>query len=247
MPGPINEPAVCRGEPSYVWRAGQERRLQLVQRYAPLDGQWILDVGCGLGLYTSAFRRFTPTVFGVEIEFERAAQARRRAAGVVVAPAEALPFADDCFDVVFSHEVIEHVRDDRLATRELVRVARPGGRVVIFAPNRWWPFETHGHFWRGRYHFGNTPLINYLPDVWRNRLAPHVRVYTGHRLRSLLTGLPVQVVVHRRIYPGFDKVAAQHPALARLVRSLLYALEQTPLQVLGLSHLLVLEKNKPVF
>lgn len=234
--------AASRGEPSYVWRAGQERRLQFVLRYAPLAGRRVLDVGCGLGLYTSAFRRFTPAVFGVEIELERAVQAVGRAAGVAVSPGEHLPFAADAFDVVFSHEVIEHVDDDALAAREMVRVVRPGGRVAIFCPNRWWPFETHGHFWRGRYHFGNTPLINYLPDRWRDRLAPHVRVYTGRRLRALFAGLPVRVVAHVRIFPGFDNVAARHPGLAHLVRGLTYALEHTPLQVLGLSHFLVLEK-----
>ncbi len=237
-----SDKASSRGEPSYVWRAGQERRLQLVNRYAPLAGRSVLDVGCGLGMYTAAFRRFTPAVFGVEIEFERAAQACSRAAGVAVSPGERLPFADDTFNVVFSHEVIEHVADDVLAAREMVRVARPGGRIVVFCPNRWWPFETHGHYWRGRYHFGNTPLINYLPDVWRNRLAPHVRVYTGRRLRSLFASLPVQVVVHLRIFPGFDNVAARHPALGRLVRGVTYALENTPLQVLGLSHFLVVQK-----
>lgn len=234
--------ASSRGEPSYVWRAGQERRLELVRRYVPLQGCHILDVGCGVGMYTAAFMRYTPHVFGVEIEWERAAQARSRAAALVVAPGEHLPFADSSFDIVFSHEVIEHVTDDALTAREMARVARRGGYIVLFCPNRWWPFETHGHFWRGRYYFGNTPLINYLPDVWRDQLAPHVRVYTGHKLRALFDGLPVRVVVHRRIFPGFDNIAARRPALARLIRGLTYALESTPLQVLGLSHLLILQK-----
>ena len=75
--------------------------------------------------------------------------------------------------------MIEHVTDDAAAAAEMVRVVAPGGRIVIFCPNRLYPFETHGHYWRGRYHFGNTPLINYLPDPLRNRLAPHVRAYTG--------------------------------------------------------------------
>ncbi len=239
----FSDKAASCGEPSYVWRTGQERRLQLVRRYVQLEDRCVLDVGCGLGLYTWALGRFTPHVFGVEIEPERAVQAQKRAAGVAVAPGEYLPFASDSFDVVFSHEVIEHVNDDVLTAREMVRITRPGGRVVVFCPNRWWPFETHGHFWRGRYYFGNTPLINYLPDRWRNKLAPHVRVYTGRRLRALFDGLPVRVVAHARIFPGFDKVAARHVMLARLVRGATYALENTPLQVFGLSHLLVLEKT----
>lgn len=235
--------AASRGEPSYVWRAGQERRLELVRHYVPLQDRRILDVGCGIGMYTAAFRRYSPHVFGVEIEWERARQAQSRAAALTVSPGERLPFADTTFDIVFSHEVIEHVADDALTAREMVRVARGSGYIVLFCPNRWWPFETHGHFWRGRYYFGNTPLINYLPDVWRDRLAPHVRIYTGRKLRALFNGLPVRVVVHRRIFPGFDNLAARRPALARLVRRLTYALESTPLQIFGLSHLLILQKH----
>jgi SAM-dependent methyltransferase len=97
-------------------------------------------------------------------------QARLRAPAITLAPAERLPFADASFDVVFSHEVIEHVNDDRLAAAEMVRVCAPAGRIVLFCPNRLYPFETHGHYWRGKYHFGNTPLINWLPGSLRDRL-----------------------------------------------------------------------------
>jgi SAM-dependent methyltransferase len=173
------------GHPSYVWRAGQERRLELVRRWAPLEGARVLDVGCGVGMYTGQFLKYTPRVTGMEVDPSAAAQARLRAPSVAVAPAERLPFADASFDVVFSHEVIEHVADDHLAAAEMVRVCAPAGRVVLFCPNRLYPFETHGHYWRGRYHFGNTPLINWLPDSLRNRLAPHVRAYTGAALRRL--------------------------------------------------------------
>lgn len=235
--------AARRGHPSYVWRAGQERRLALVRQWARLEGARILDAGCGVGMYTDQFRRFSPHVTGVEIDPAAAAQAGTRAGGIVVAPAEALPFADGSFDVIFSHEVIEHVEDDRRAAAEMARVLAPAGRIVLFCPNRLYPFETHGHYWRGRYHFGNTPLINWLPNPLRNRLAPHVRAYTGAGLRGLFRGLPVQVIHHRVIYPGFDNVVARRPALGRVLRRVLYALEHTPLQVLGLSHFMVLEKN----
>src|SRR5690606_30971772 len=96
------------------------------------------------------------------------------AAHFALGAAEELPYPDDAFDLVLSHEVLEHVADDGLAAREIARVLRPGGRAIIFAPNRLYPFETHGHYWQGTYHFGNTPLINYLPDALRDRLAPHV-------------------------------------------------------------------------
>jgi hypothetical protein len=88
-----------------------------------------------------------------------------------------------------------------------------------------YPFETHGHYWNGIYHFGNTPLINYLPDFVRNQLAPHVRAYTAEALRSLFLGLPVRVVKHTQIYPGYDNVAYRHPAVGSVLRRVTYGTE----------------------
>lgn len=238
-----DDEAAHRGHPSYVWRAGQARRLALVLQWARLDGARILDAGCGVGMYTDQFRRFSTRVVGVEIDPAAATQAGARAPGIVIAPAEALPFADGSFDVIFSHEVIEHVADDRRAAAEMARVLAPGGRIVMFCPNRLYPFETHGHYWRGRYHFGNTPLINWLPNPLRDRLASHVRAYTGVRLRGLFAELPLRVIHHCVIYPGFDNIVASRPGLGRVLRRVLYTLEHTPLQTFGLSHFLVLERR----
>jgi SAM-dependent methyltransferase len=240
----MEDKAAVRGHPSYVWRAGQERRLQMVRRWAPLEGRRVLDVGCGVGMYTNAFLRYTYKVYGVEIETERAQEAWReeRAHGVTVAVGEALPFPAGSFDVVFNHEVLEHVSDDVQMVAEMVRVCRPGGHVVTFCPNRWYPFETHGYYWRGRYSFGNKPLINYLPDPLRDRLAPHVRVYTGRGLQRLFADLPVRRIYHGRIYAGFDNVVARWPRLGGWIRRVTYALEGTPLALFGLSHFLVMER-----
>ena len=116
---------------------------------------------------------------------------------------------------------------------------------MIFAPNRWYPFETHGHYWRGQYHFGNTPLINYLPAAWRDKLAPHVRAYRRRDLLALLEGLPLRVVHHTRIFGAYDNLIARFGLAGKLLRAMLHAAEHTPLRVLGLSHLLIVEKVSP--
>lgn len=237
-----NERAIELGHPSYVWRFGQNRRFELIRRYAPLEGATILDVGCGLGLYVRQFRAFSPHVWGVDIDPDKVAEASKALPNISQAPAEALPFPDGTFDVVLSHEVLEHVDDDRRAVAEACRVLKPGGRLVVFAPNRWYPFETHGAYWGGRYHFGNIPLVNYLPTPLRARFCPHVRAYTGRDLRRLFDGVTGRIVVHTQIYPGYDKIASRNRVLATVFRGVTYALENTPLRRLGLSHLLVFEK-----
>ncbi len=242
--------AITLGHPSYVWRFGQERRLDLIRRYALLQERAVLDVGCGLGMYVRAFHRFSQDVYGVDVDAEKVAEASGELSNLCVALAEALPYPAGRFDTVLSHEVIEHVPDDRQAIAEAVRVLRSpepqeggsGGRLVIFAPNRFYPFETHGVYWKGRYYAGNIPLVNYLPNRWRVRFCPHVRAYKGRDLRQLLADLPVKVVIHTQIFPGYDKIFRRQPTLGRWFRRVTYFLEHTPLRVLGLSHFLVVEK-----
>ena len=236
-----------RGVPSLVWRAGQERRLKMIQTAAEdrlSAGKKVLVNGCGLGMYNKALLKFTPRVYGLDIEAERVQQSARRVPNVLVAVGEALPCADEQFDLILSHEVIEHVQDDARYAAEMVRALKSGGRAVVFCPNRLYPFETHGHYWRGRYHFGNTPLINYLPNVWRNKLAPHVRAYTASGLQSLFSALPVKIISHTQIYPGYDNIVYRRPGPGKLLRRAAYVLERTPLRIFGISHLLVIEKDK---
>ncbi len=238
------EKAALRGEPSYVWRAGQERRLEMILAAAGERARGrVLEDGCGVGQYAARLSQSGGQVIGLEYDFERAGEARGRIPRVVNAAGEGLPFPDGSFDLILSHEVLEHVADDRQAVEEMSRVLRPGGRAAIFAPNRGYPFETHGVYWRGRYHFGNIPLVNYLPRRFRDRLAPHVRVYSSGDLERLFAGLPLRLVEKTVIFGAYDNIIARYPRAGRMLRAALQWLEKTPLRGLGLSHFWVVEKG----
>jgi SAM-dependent methyltransferase len=235
--------AALRGEPSYVWRAGQERRLGMILRAAGdrVRGR-ILENGCGVGMYVQHLQPSGGQVFGLEYDFERLQEARKRSDLLTCAAGEELPYPAGSFDLVLSHEVLEHVRNDRAAVGEIVRVLKPGGRLALFVPNRGYPFETHGVFWRGKYHFGNIPLVNYLPRRWRDRLAPHVRVYLQKDLEKLFADLPICILECTIVFGAYDNLIARFGPLGKLLRGLLQALERTPLKIFGLSHFWVLEK-----
>lgn len=237
-----DDKAITLGHPSYVWREGQERRFAWMRTYARLEHARILDVGCGLGLYVRRFRDLSADVHGVDIDPDKVRQASETLPNIRQGSADHLPYPDSYFDVVLSHEVLEHVGDDAAAVREAYRVLKPGGRLIIFVPNRFYPLETHGIYWRGTYHFGNIPLVNYLPNPLRNHLCPHVRAYTGAGLRRLFADLPGKIIVQRRIFAGYDNIVARHPQLGAWLRRVTYALEGSCLHVLGLSHLFVYEK-----
>lgn len=122
-------------------REGHFRRLIL--DHARLSaGQRVLDVGCGTGsLALAAARRVgtTGAVCAVDASAPMVARARRKAArgGVEIdfrdAAAQQLPYADGTFDLVLCTLVLHHLgRAGReAATREMKRVLRPGGRIVV--------------------------------------------------------------------------------------------------------------------
>jgi len=245
MPIAPSQNAALRGEPSYVWRAGQERRLAMIRQAAGerLNGA-IFENGCGVGQYLKRLAVDARLAVGLEIELPRAKEAHALGTEVVGGAGEHLPFPDASFDLVLSHEVLEHVQDDEQSAREIVRVLKPGGRLVLFVPNRGYPFETHGIYWRGTYHFGNKPLVNWLPRPLRNRLAPHVRIYGRSDLEKLFAGLPVQIVERTVIFGAYDNIIARFPGLGKVLRAVLQFIERTPLRFFGLSHFWVVEKTQ---
>ena len=235
--------AALRGEPSYVWRAGQQRRLDMIVHAAGerIKGK-ILENGCGVGMYVEHLSPLGGTVIGLEYDFERTVEAHVNSPHIVNAAGEFIPLPSSTFDLILSHEVIEHVQDDRAAINEMIRTLKPGGRVVIFCPNRGYPYETHGIYWNGQYHFGNILFVNYLPRALRDKLAPHVRVYSKRDMQKLFAGLPVKHIERAVIFGAYDNIIARFGAFGKGLRGILQFLEKTPLMMFGLSHFWVVEK-----
>jgi len=96
------------------------------------SGALLLDVGCGEGHKTDALRGLGFTSIGIDIDEERLRAARRRYPAVTFVRGDAhdLPFADETFDVVFSHSVMQYT-DSLAAIRECRRVLRHDGRAVF--------------------------------------------------------------------------------------------------------------------
>jgi len=232
------------GHPSQIWTRGLERRLEIMRRHVDLEGKRILDIGCGVGAFVRRLREFSPRVAGIDVDAERVIEGGRAVPDLALAVGEHLPFVDGAFDVILLHEVLEHVTDDLATLREANRLLAPDGRVVIFCPNRLYPFETHGIFLGRRYVFGNMPLVNYLPDLLRNRLVPHARAYTRGGLRRMYRRAGLRPIVHTYVFPGFDHVMAGRKVVGRALRWALYPLENSPLRTFGLSHFVVLEKKE---
>jgi SAM-dependent methyltransferase len=93
-------------------------------------GMLVVDVGCGRGIYHPLFHNRGARVIGIDRSI---GMAREITGGClsVVGDAQALPLPDATCDVAVCNHVLYHVPDQALAMRELRRIVRPGGRVVI--------------------------------------------------------------------------------------------------------------------
>ncbi len=96
-----------------------------------VDGKDVLEVGCGTGLILNRVATRARRAVGVDISRGMLYQAAERGLNVAQGDVTALPFADESFDVVYSYKVLAHVKDIDRALREMARVTRRGGRLLL--------------------------------------------------------------------------------------------------------------------
>jgi 2-polyprenyl-3-methyl-5-hydroxy-6-metoxy-1,4-benzoquinol methylase len=99
----------------------------------------VLDLGCGPGLIANYLeRRQRRVIYGIDVGPKSIAAAARASSGhnrFAMYDGEHVPFPDGYFDAVLCLEVLEHIAFDREIIKEIVRVLRPGGRLLLSTPN----------------------------------------------------------------------------------------------------------------
>jgi 2-polyprenyl-3-methyl-5-hydroxy-6-metoxy-1,4-benzoquinol methylase len=134
-------------------------RIPILERALgrPFRGLRILNVGCGTGGFNAAAELAGARTWGVDASPHaiEICELRRRAGGgghYVEAVAEALPLRSGSYDLVHCLSTLEHVQDVAQVIREMVRVTRPGGAILLYAPNMWAMYENHYKiFWLPRF------------------------------------------------------------------------------------------------
>ncbi|NDL57692.1 demethylmenaquinone methyltransferase [Phytoactinopolyspora mesophila] len=127
---------------------GQDRywRRAVFQAVCPLPGERILDLAAGTGTSSEPFRAAGAAVVPCDFSLGmlRAGKRRREDLPFIAGDATRLPFADESFDAVTISFGLRNVHDPDLALREMLRVTRPGGRLILceFSHPTWTPFRT---------------------------------------------------------------------------------------------------------
>jgi len=107
---------------------------------SPATGDRLLEVGCGTGHWSAFFAERGFRVTGLDISGRMLEMARKKRiprAAFYQSDAGAIPFADDTFDLAAAITVLEFSPQPRRVVEEMVRCARPGGRLIVGALNRW--------------------------------------------------------------------------------------------------------------
>jgi len=131
-------PIMFRVEQSHWWYTGRRKILadfvEAICRQVTDRRPRILDVGCGTGANLLMLSQYGDAE-GVDVSEDALAFCRERGLDKVrLGAAEELPYEDGTFDLVTALDVVEHLDDDLAGLREMRRVLRPGGRVLLFVP-----------------------------------------------------------------------------------------------------------------
>lgn len=111
--------------------------VELVIRYSPPNSK-ILELGCGNGISSRLINQAGFDVVGTDISqlfLEEARNWQNSKLRYQVCDVLELPYEDDSFDVICSNELIEHLPDAETALKEMIRVVRKDGKVVLSGPN----------------------------------------------------------------------------------------------------------------
>lgn len=119
------------------------------ERVGDLNNKKILDVGFGSGGIAVAFNKAGAEMYGVDVDpelkeiAERNILANKTKAELKTYDGQKLPYQDNFFDYLLCFSVLEHTSFPDKLLNDMLRVLKPGGRILLTLPNRYYPKETH--------------------------------------------------------------------------------------------------------
>lgn len=236
-------PSVRLGGPADYGTHAIVKRIGKIDEQVSLQGMRLLDIGCGNGSYTLELSRRAKWVCALDI-LEANLRAFREPISRVQGVGESLPFATASFDAITMIEVLEHTESDINVLHECFRVLRPGGLLILFVPNKLYPFESHpchcGNLSLGP----NVPFVSWLPAGIRRHLC-YARIYTRRQLLSMARSAGFEALHSSYMFPPLDGFPLPW-RIKEMYRRYSKRLESTALSIFGVSLFVILQKPDSV-
>lgn len=227
---------VERGKPAEHGQELLKRRSRITASLVRLAGRRVLDFGAGNGAQTVSLLEHGCSVVACDIAPDGLSDLARYArdnsldsVSPVLCNGERLPFPDECFEVVVSFAVLEHVADETAGLREMIRVLKVGGQCVISVPNKWWIFETHGAR-LPLLPWNRVPFFSWLPRSLHARFAM-ARIYTRRDIVGLLKQQNCEIQYACYLTAPMDVLPV--PSLQKILRWTIFRNDQTRIPFLA--------------
>jgi ubiquinone/menaquinone biosynthesis C-methylase UbiE len=177
----------------------------------------VLDLGCGDGSDADWFAHRAQSTVGIDLhEHPRWSSLARPGLRFQCADAQALPFPDAAFELIFMKDVLHHAQEPARVLDEAARVRAAGGRIYIVEGNRFNPvFYIHMTLMLGHQHF-RRPVFRALvrrrfPQAHFAYFEAHVYPFSGPRFVRLAQGIESLI----RVTPGLRRLASYNAAIVR--------------------------------
>lgn len=176
-----------------------EEEIMPFAQFTRWHGKKVLEAGVGAGTDFLQWVRAGAIAHGIDLTEEGIAHVQHRlevyglqCEDLRVGDAENIPHQDNYFDLVYSWGVIHHSPDTLKALGELVRVARPGGRIKVMVYNRRSPYVVYKYLRWGL--FAGKPFKSIKSIMAEHQESPGTKAYTIKEMRKILAGYPVKII-----------------------------------------------------
>lgn len=168
----------------------KRRARRIIKEINPNPRDKILDVGCGDGFYLHLLSNLgvkSLTLVGVDVDNNALKSARKNLKGkkvklIKVDLMDKLPFKSSLFDKIIMSEVCEHLADDVKALKEIKRVLKRGGTLVITVPNQNYPFLWDPVNWILEHFFDTHIKSGFWAGIWNQ----HLRLYKPEEIKKVI-------------------------------------------------------------
>lgn len=225
------------------------KRINKFWQHIPNLKQYtILDYGCGEGRYSYYLAIISKKVIGVDIDLSKIRKAEetytKKNLEFMDIKNDKLIFHDQSFDLIFLNEVLEHIVDMEMTLEEITRVLKKNGFLVIYAPNRLYPFEQHGFEIKGKKYGTKVPFITWLPDTFAKRYVKFfARQYSYKDLKEIADQYKYAIIHHDNLAPPCDGIQRKNYCIGSTLKIIFDTFEKIPiLKMFMMSHLLILKK-----